>query len=156
MEIPQKESLEKLRAIVKYCNNGFAGYAEIAKKTNSVELKKIFNTLSRQRKSFAEQLNSEIIMSGGKRVTNGSTEGRMHQLWLNLNAYFSNNDLSKMTKVAIEGEQFILDRLTESLTDKNIPSYIREILIEQHAMVNSAHSTLSEILESQFMACEKV
>lgn len=140
----QQEQIEVLTILTQYCNDGYNGYSEIAEKTNNAELTTIFYRLSQQRKLFAEELNTEIIALGGDRIDTGSMEGNLHQLWIKIKALFTLNNISGIIETAKTGEEFIQERYAENLSNKDIPSFVREKLIQQHSMINGAFLQLEE------------
>lgn len=142
MDTIQKEQIEILTTLTRYCNDSHSGYSDLADRIEDDELETIFNRLGQQRKLFAEELNLEIIALGGDRVTDGSTEGFIHNSWLKIKSLVGRNENDKLIKTSLDGEEFIANRYAENLTNKSLPSFLREKLIKQYSFIKGAHTQI--------------
>ena len=147
MDTTQEKQIEILSELVSHCNDGHDGYSDLADKTDREDLQTIFYRLAQQRRGFAEELNGEIIALGGERVTSGSGEGNLHQLWLNLKAMVTGNDTKALIETAKTGEEHVYEQYQKNITNKNIPSFLREKLVKHHSLIKGAHDQLNAFLK---------
>lgn len=146
MDAANKKQLEILDELTRYCNDGAEGYFELAEKVEQEDLRTIFYRLSQQRRDFAEELNSEIIALGGHRVETGSTEGNLHQFWLNLKSMLVGNNTKQLIETAKTGEEHVYEAYQKYITNNLIPSFLRNKLVKQHDMIKGVYHQIDELI----------
>ncbi|MFD1551328.1 hypothetical protein DNU06_17035 [Putridiphycobacter roseus] len=139
-----QELEKKLNAIVMICIDGNKGYATAAENISHTDLQTLFNRLSQQRKLFIEELKQDARSVGITLNDDGSVEGFFHRTWLSTKAFFSTQTLESVIESSLTGEEKAIEVYTETISE-DIPSFIKERLINQLALIKVALNQLNNL-----------
>ena len=145
MENTAQEQIKLIKPLINICNDGNSGYAELANEVKDEELKTIFNRFSQQRKLFAEELNKELLVLGAEKVDSGTFKGDIHQAWLKIKSIFTSNDEEALIDACLTAEYYAAKQYKDRLTEPNLSSNLRDIIENQHTMIEGAHEQLSSL-----------
>lgn len=134
----------RVNDVIEICRDGADGYHRAAEKVDNPEIKTIFNRLSQQRKGFVEELVNESRKLGYEPSETGTVKGFFHRNWLDLKGSVSGHSIEAVVKTARTGEKEAIETYNEALDDKEIPTFLREKLREQHDLIQGALTQLGE------------
>ena len=81
------------------------GYRNAIDNVDNANLKIYFTNRANERKSFAEEIKSEIKSYGEKPKESGSFKGTLHRNWMTLKSNLSTNNEEAVLEEAIRGEE---------------------------------------------------
>lgn len=110
------------------------GYRKAAEKANSPQLKRALEQRSEKRQQTVSQLNAEVQRQGGEMVTEGSTTGEAHQLWMSIAHAFEDGDEAAAERVE-EGEDYLKDKFESALEDDDLDPQSRSVVQQCYAEI---------------------
>ena len=121
-------------------------FEKAAEHANSGDLKDFFSQKSVERNGFGYDLKIEMksfALDGDKEGTAG---GMLQRGWIDVKAFFSNNNDKTMLKEAINGEKAALEDYREVLEMPNLPSSTEVLLTQQMGTISANLSTFERLV----------
>ena len=133
-----EEVIATLNNLIETCRDGQNGFQTAAENVRSTELKQLFYAYSRQRASFAGELQDEVRRLGGDAEHSGSVAATLHRGWINLKAAVTGQDDNAIISECERGEDAALSNYRAAL-GTDMPASVRSLIERQFAEVKEAH-----------------
>jgi uncharacterized protein (TIGR02284 family) len=130
--------ISTLNNLIQTCRDGEEGFRTAAEGVESEELKELFRGYSRQRASFAGELQDEVRRLGGEAAEGGSVTGSFHRGWMGLKAALTGEDERAILGECERGEESALAAYRAAL-GTDLPAGVRAMVERQFAEVKEAH-----------------
>ena len=142
-----KKIENKIKEIIEKNEDAVKGFEKAAENTKDLGVKSYFEKRAKQRKIFIKTLNNATpALETGDNEIDGSAKGSAHRTWMDIKAFFSNDDDEAMLEEAVRGDKAALSEYNEILGESMIPHRVKEIIREQRDVIKNDLET-SEILE---------
>ena len=139
----QKETISTINDLIETLKDGQEGFRQAAEAVADPQLKSIFNEYSLQRARFAGELQNEAVALGeSKPEDSSSAAGAMHRAWINLKSAIAKHDDRAILAECERGEDSAVKEYKQAMEEKNLAAPVREIILRQHAEVQSAHDRI--------------
>lgn len=126
-----------LNNLAQTCLDGAEGFRTAAGGVRSPGLKELFDGYSRQRASFAGELQDEVRRLGGEAVDAGSVTASLHRGWMGLKAALTGEDEAAVLGECERGEESALNAYRAAL-EVDMPASVRSLVERQFAEVKEA------------------
>ena len=136
--------ISTLNNLIQTCRDGEEGFRAAAEGVKDAELKELFHGYSRQRASFAGELQDEVRRLGGEAAETGSVTGSLHRGWLGLKAALTGADERAVLAECERGEDSALAAYRAAL-GVDMPASVRTAVERQFAEVREAHERIRAI-----------
>ncbi|MGY8913917.1 MAG: PA2169 family four-helix-bundle protein [Flavobacteriales bacterium] len=142
-----KEIENRLQEIIDKNEDAIKGFQKAAENSKDVGTKSYFSERVKSRKNFLTQLkNASPELSLGNEKIEGTTAGAAHRTWMDIKAFFSNDNDESMLEEAVRGDKSAIEEYNEVLAETHVPARVKEILREQRDSIQNDLET-SDILE---------
>jgi uncharacterized protein (TIGR02284 family) len=133
--------ISMLNNLIQTCLDGEEGFRTAAGGVKASGLKELFSEYSRQRASFAGELQDEVRRLGGEPPDAGSITGSIHRGWLGLKAALTGEDEQAVIGECERGEDSALSAYRAAL-NVDMPASVRSMVERQFAEVKEAHQRI--------------
>jgi uncharacterized protein (TIGR02284 family) len=144
----EKSYITTVDALIPYLYDSMNGFDECAKNTTEKKFKKIFETLSEQRRAIIDVLRKEVQSLGGSPAEIGHMSAAMHRLYINLKGLLLTQDLDAIIEEIVRGEQVLLDQYQDALRDIGMPLQLQKMLQEQIEDIEAGLSKIESYMDS--------
>jgi uncharacterized protein (TIGR02284 family) len=134
--------------LIETCRDGENGYRDAAEHAKSTQLKQFFQEQSRERSSFAAELQSLLTRLGepGKKES-GSATAAIHRAWIDLKSSLGGGDKAILSSVE-QGEDNAKDTYAEALNSP-LPANVASVVQRQAENIKAAHDRVKSLRDSQ-------
>ena|SRR5687768_13199752 len=139
-----EQVISTLNGLIETCRDGQEGFRTAAEAVRRAELKEFFHDCSRQRASFAGELQDEVRRLGGEPADSGSVAGSLHRGWMGLRAAATGGDDDSILEECARGEDSALAAYRAAL-DVDLPASVRAMVERQFAEVKKAHDLINAL-----------
>lgn len=136
--------LTELIDTVENGRRGFAEGAEKLAKDGQDQLAEAFDSLSRQRASFAAELRSLSPDLTFDTEKGGTVPGALHRGWLALKDALSGNDPHGVLDAAEQGEDHAISDFSKAL-EQQLPEPARSVIERQYGEIRQAHDRVKAL-----------
>lgn len=137
------EMSNKLNELLEKTYDAEKGFKEAAKNVDNPVIKEFFEKRAEQRYNFGQELKNEILAYGQEPDKGGSVKGTLHRNWMNLKAFFDNNDEEAMLKEVERGEKEAINTYNDILNDEEfvLPPSTETLLMKQRNAIRETLET---------------
>ena len=139
-----EQVISTLNGLIQTCRDGEEGFRDAAEGVGSVGLKELFREYSRERASFAGELQDEVRRLGGEPLKTGSLAGSLHRGWMGLKTALTGGDEESVIDECERGEDSALAEYRAAL-GVDLPASVRSIVERQFAEVKKAHDRINSL-----------
>ncbi len=139
-----EEVISTLNNLIQTCRDGQEGFQVAAEGVRSAELKELFYGYSRERASFAGELQDEVRRLGGEAAGTGSLAGSLHRGWMGLRTAVAGEDDAAVVSECERGEDAALANYRAAL-GIDLPASVRAMVERQFAEVKKAHDHIRRL-----------
>jgi uncharacterized protein (TIGR02284 family) len=136
----ETQSLNRLTRIAIDANRLYDQAAEVA---DDADLQAALQTMSTQRKTFAQRLQNRVAMLGGKPAETGQATGAVHRSFLALRGLVQNDSVAAAEEV-YRGETYIIDQLERTLQGGLTPES-RQMMQSEFDRVTAARVRVQQV-----------
>lgn len=86
------DAISTLNDLIQTCRDGEKGFKTAAEHLKDTHVRSVFQELSRERGTLADELEREVGRLGGTAPTSGSVSGALHRGWLDLKSAATSGD----------------------------------------------------------------
>ena len=133
-----------LNDLIETCKDGEQGFRTAADKAKDSSLKELFSEYAEQRAEYARELQSIVAELGDAPATTGHVSATLHRGWINLKEALSKNEDKALIDECEAGEDAAVKNYREALS-KSLPEEIAEVVEDQFAGVQEAHSVIRDL-----------
>lgn len=145
-------TIETLGDLILINNDRIEGYEralkEIEHSVNDSDLIPMFLRFIDDSRRYKVELGTEIAALGSEINTGTTVPGKLHRAWMSIKETFTGHDRHSILEECEFGEDAIKKTYDEALNDDVLPSYIRDMLMEQQAELLDAHDEIKELRDS--------
>jgi uncharacterized protein (TIGR02284 family) len=145
-------TIETLGDLILINNDRIEGYEralkEIEHSVNDSDLIPMFLRFIDDSRRYKVELGTEIAALGSEINTGTTVPGKLHRAWMSIKEAFTGHDRHSILEECEFGEDAIKRTYDEALNDDVLPSYIRDLLMEQQAELLDAHDEIKELRDS--------
>ncbi|MGY5351181.1 ferritin-like domain-containing protein [Wenyingzhuangia sp. IMCC45533] len=145
MKTAQETITENLQGLLTRTHDSILGFEKASDKTKHIGLKTYFKTKASQRRLFASEIENEITRMGESFDSDSSTLGATHRAWMDLKAYFTDDNAEAMLEESITGEKKAIDDYKDVIYDTDTPPSIKEILKSQMMKIEEGLKTIKTL-----------
>ena len=143
----QKQTISTINDLIETLKDGQEGFRQAAEAVNDPDLKSLFGEYSKQRASFATELENKATELGQKPETSSSGPGAMHRAWINIKAVMTTGDEAAILSEAERGEDVAVKEFKEAIDD-GLSDPLREIVSRQYREVRNAHDRIKMLRDT--------
>jgi uncharacterized protein (TIGR02284 family) len=136
-----EQVVSTLNNLIQTCRDGQEGFRTAAEGVTSPELKELFHGYSRQRASFAGELQDEVRRLGAEAADSGSVSGSFHRGWMGLKAALTGEDDRAVLGECERGEDSALAAYRAAL-GVDLPVSVRSLIERQFGEVKEARERI--------------
>lgn len=122
---------EKLNALLEKTYDAEKGFNKASENIENTALKNYFKSKAEERRSFGQELKTEIRAFNQDVDKGGSLTGTVHRAWMDIKAFFSFDDEESMLEEAIRGEKAAVEEYDDVLCETSLPSSTKSLLESQ-------------------------
>lgn len=140
MEGKNQKIIDILDRLVQINNDRISNYHQASQHTKDIELEQFFTSMLNESINFAENLEAYSKELGGQPTSKGTTQGQIHQAWLNFTAALLGNDRESLLTSCEVGDKATIEAYQEALQTKEIEENeeLRGVLMRQQANLESS------------------
>lgn len=138
----EAQVISTLNNLIQTCRDGQEGFQAAAAGVRSEALREVFYEYSRQRASFAGELQDEVRRMGGEPAEAGSVTGSLHRGWMGLRTALTGEDEQAVLAECERGEDSALAAYRAAL-GVDMPASVRSLVERQFAEVKEAHQRIA-------------
>jgi uncharacterized protein (TIGR02284 family) len=139
-----EQVVSTLNNLIQTCRDAEEGFEAAAGGVGSPELKELFHGYSRQRASFAGELQDEVRRLGGEPADSGSITGSFHRGWMGLKAALTGEDEQAVLGECERGEDAALAAYRAAL-GVDMPANVRSLVERQFGEVKEARQRIRNL-----------
>ncbi len=124
------------------------GYRKASEKAESPQLKQALQHRMQAREQTLQQMNAELQRQGDELVTNGTTAGELHQMWVGITAMFENGDETAAERVE-EGEGYIKGKFEKALESDQLDAQERGVVQQCYSEICEGER-FGDMIEKQY------
>jgi len=132
-----------------------SGYVEVANNITFTSLTKWLIDNAKRRRSNVEEIQNIINIIGGDAVIDGTLLGKLHHIWIDLKAQWTDDNTKALLDECIRGEEKAIEDYTEVIAVNLMPDYARNILENQKNQFTTAIEDL-KLLKVVFLREEEI
>ena len=132
-----EQVISTLNNLIQTCRDGEEGFRAAADGVRSPELGEDFRRYSRQRASFAGELQDEVRRMGGEPAEAGSVTASLHRGWMGLRAALTGDDDGAVLAECERGEDAAV-AVYKAALDVDMPANVRSLVERQFAELREA------------------
>lgn len=141
-------NIETLKSLTQTTFDSLEGYRKAIETAESPELKRALRRRADQRTQTLNTLNIELGTRGEKQITEVSTSGSGHQLWMKLTSAFMNGDKNAVSRIE-EGEDYLAEQFRDALNDSDLDVATRTVIENAYNEIRTGEK-FSDMLEEQY------
>ena len=140
MRIFSESTENKFNDLLEKAYDAEKGFTKAAENVDSTRLKTFFNKKASERRSFIQELRTELVANGLEiKENDGSVAGTLHRAWMDTKALFSTDNEESMLEEVRNGEKAALEDYDDILEDKELPPTTVNILRKQRNAIESSY-----------------
>ncbi len=140
----EAQVISTLNNLIQTCRDGQEGFQAAAGGVRDAALKELFYEYSRQRASFAGELQDEVRRLGGEPAEAGSVTASLHRGWMGLRAALEGDDDRAIVAESLRGEEMALETYRSAL-GTDMPANVRSLVERQFADIKEAHNVIRNL-----------
>lgn len=104
------------------------GFKKAMKEAKNPDLKEYLKSQAFRHHRYATQLDKLIHSLNEKPITEGSTVGRFHRIWMDIMIGISDNDDQKILEECLRGQRATMKEYKDKMQNNNFSPEIKEVL----------------------------
>jgi uncharacterized protein (TIGR02284 family) len=140
----EKDVISTLNTLIETCRDGEQGFREAAQNLKDPAVKAMFDQVSHERATFAQELKSEVERLGGNPEEGGSVAGAAHRGWMNVKGAVTGHDDKQIIAEAERGEDVAVATYQNALREP-LPAAVESVVSRQFEHVKQAHDRVRDL-----------
>ena len=141
MTTPNDKVVAALNNLIATCKDGQNGYQTAASCVTNPDLKTLFQSYSRQRGQYAQELQDEVARLGGEPGKHGSVTGPVWRAWTNIKSLLSGGSEHAVITECERAEDAAKEAYADALRN-TLPPHVQALPERQFAGVKEAHDRI--------------
>jgi uncharacterized protein (TIGR02284 family) len=138
------ETASTLNQLIQICKDGEGGFLAAAGTVEDANLRRLFESYSRQRAEFAAELQLEVRRVAEDPVESGHPTAALHRSWIDIKAGITGRDEGEIISQCERGEDFAVQEYQQALNSR-LPADIRLIVERQSLQIQEAHDQIRSL-----------
>ena len=131
-----KEIEDRLNDIIQKNEDAIKGYEKAAEHAQGINLQNYFRKKAIERSNFLIELKAAAPALKSREGVDGSAAGSMHRVWMDVKAFFSDDNDESMLEEAIRGDKAAIQEYNEVLADTHLPLEAATAIRNQRDWIN--------------------
>lgn len=148
MSITTTSVASVLNALIEVCKDGQEGFQSAAENVERADVKAFLNELSRERRTFASDLQALAVSLGDEPATYGGCGGGMHRGWMDLRAALAEGDEHAILAECEHGEDAASAEYREAVGHDDLPWAVRRVVRQQYMAIQGSHDRVRDMRDS--------
>ena len=148
----RQELADDLNGVLQRNYDSINGYKDAARDVENDALKRYLIDQAAARVDIGEEIHREVVLLGGKPVTEGSTMGILHRTWMNFKTNLVHDNEDEVCEECIRGEKAVGEEYDNLLEEKELSPRLREKLLSHKAKTLQAIADLMLISKTDLLA----
>lgn len=141
--------IETLNDLVQVINDRVKGYKNAVKELKSeADLVAVFDNKIVESQQLKSTLAEEIQVAGGDAEQDSTVSGAIHRTWLEVKSAFMGHSERSILEECEFGEDSLRRAYQSAIDNEDLPAYIRDILIDQKAIIDQSHDEIKALRDS--------
>jgi uncharacterized protein (TIGR02284 family) len=132
-----QKAIDILNTLIVINNDRFEGYFTASLETDNYDLKILFSEFSQTSISCKKELATEVQKLGGIPTEGTSVSGDFYNIWMDIKAAITGNDVHAIINSCAYGESVALDAYNEKLRNNT-----RELSFDQQTILYSQYDLI--------------
>lgn len=142
-----KKIEEHLKDLISKNEDAIKGFEKASENSKDVGIKSYFEKKIIDRMQFLKELRASVPeLELGSVQIEGSAAGTLHRTWMDVKAFFAEDNDEAMLEEAIRGDKAAINDYENALTEVMMPHRLKEIIRAQKEQLQNALET-TEVLE---------
>jgi conserved hypothetical protein len=143
-----KDQNKTIDDLIETLKDGQEGFKQAAEGVKDPQLKSLFDQYSRQRASFAMELQGEARSMGeSEPETSGSAAGALHRGWINLKSALTRGDDHAILAECERGEDSAVEEFKKAVNN-GLSAPVQQIVSRQYAQIREAHDRVKHLRDA--------
>src|ERR1700754_4099718 len=140
------DTIEVLNDLIQINNDRIAGYEKAIKETKPEDddLKVLFATMIAESHRIRIALSTEVQALGAEVEMDTTVSGKIYRAWMDVKALFGGDGRHAILASCEEGED-AAQKAYQSALNKDLPAYIRELLVRQQESLRASHDEVKAL-----------
>jgi uncharacterized protein (TIGR02284 family) len=142
-----KETIEILNDLIEIHNDRIKGYTRAIDelKEGDEDLKTIFAVLIDESRKARMVLGHEVQALGGNIEDDTTNSGKIYRAWMDVKAVFTGHSRQTVLENCEFGEDAAQKAYKTALAEEDLPSFLKEILIDQQQELKASHDEIKAL-----------
>jgi len=142
-----KKIENRLKDLVSKNEDAIKGFEKASENSKEVGIKSYFERKVVDRMKFLRELRASVPeLDLGRVEIEGSAAGTLHRTWMDLKAFFAEDNDEAMLEEAVRGDKAAIDDYDKALAETMMPHRLKEIIRAQRECLQNDLET-TEVLE---------
>jgi len=140
-----------LNELVLINNDRIAGYEKALEElksdtdTDNLDLHVLFQSMIDESRGYRNDLGREVQALGEDMAEGTMTSGKIYRAWMDVKALFTGKDRHAILAACEGGEDAAQKAYTAALESEELPSFLREMIINQQESLKDAHDEIKTL-----------
>lgn len=150
METKEK-AVEVLNDLIEINNDRIVGYERAIEETEAEDsdLKSIFSQMASESRQFKQELSNLVATMGGEVETGTTASGKIYRAWMDVKATFTGHSRKSVLENCEFGEDAAQKAYRTALQDEDLPTSLRELVMQQQQALKLSHDKIKLMRDSQ-------
>jgi uncharacterized protein (TIGR02284 family) len=142
-----KETIEILNDLIEIHNDRIKGYTRAIDelKEGDEDLKTIFAAMIDESRKARMVLGHEVQALGGNIEDDTTNSGKIYRAWMDVKAAFTGHSRQTVLENCEFGEDAAQKVYKTALAEEDLPSFLRDILIQQQQELKASHDEIKAL-----------
>ncbi len=148
----QNKTAEILNDLIQINNDRIEGYNKAIKELEDkdADLKTLFANMIGESHQYKLALAQEVEVFKKDVDTDSTTNlGKIYRTWMDIKALFTGHDRKTVLSNCEFGEDAAQKAYKEALEEKNLPEFIKEIILKQKDQLKLSHNKIKQLRDMQ-------
>jgi uncharacterized protein (TIGR02284 family) len=147
-----ENTIQVLNDLIRINNDRVDGYEKAISETkdSDTDLKKIFNRMAEESRSYRNELTEQVRSLGGDPASDTTASGKIYRVWMDMKASFTAHGRYSILEACEYGEDAAQKAYEKALDAENdlLPE-IRTLVQNERSSLRSSHDTIKNYRDMQ-------
>jgi uncharacterized protein (TIGR02284 family) len=147
----KENAVEVLNDLIEINNDRIVGYERAIEETEmeDSDLKSIFAQMATESRQYKQELTNLVGTLGGTPEKGTTASGKIYRAWMDVKATFSGNSRKSILENCEFGEDAAQKAYRTALQDDDLPSSLRELVMQQQQALKLSHDKIKMMRDAQ-------
>ena len=146
-----EDTVDVLNDLIRINHDRIAGYERAINESKDidVDLKGVFSRMAEESTLYVSELTEEVVKLGGEPATGTTNSGKIYRAWMDVKATFTGHDRESILASCEFGEDAAQKAYRTALQDDDLPSSLRELVMQQQQALKLSHDKIKMMRDAQ-------